>query len=76
MAYVTWDMVRETIDKHGVQGLTNRQIASLLDAPIGDVSALTRMQYEAGEIDRVPRNAHSMPVAHLYIRKPLLARRA
>ena len=52
MTNPTWDAVKAILAKSSPRGLTNRQIAGLLDADMQQVTLLTNLIWKAGEIDR------------------------
>ena len=64
---VTWDIVKNCVNK-AKTGLTNSQIADLLNADQAEVSQLTRLIYKAYEIDRVDQKKVNT-LAHIYIAK-------
>lgn len=56
---VTWAEVRALMESGaGVDGLTNRSIAELLNADQADVTHLTRLMWKAGEIRRFVPGPH------------------
>ena len=52
---LTWDNVKEIVRKGSPRGLTNRQIAALIETDEQRVAMLTRLMFEAGELDRDPK---------------------
>ena len=47
----TWNNVLDAINKSGARGITNRQIAALLNTDATDVSQLTRLLWKAKLVD-------------------------
>lgn len=66
---VTWDMVKELFYNEDVLYWTNTDIAEWLNASMTDVSALTRMMANAGEINKLdsPNNKSIMYTRANYI---------